>query len=208
MKIKTPFPADKVYFVSDTHFGHENIIKYCSRPFKNAAEMDKALVKNWNSTVPEDGIVFHLGDFSLGGAPLMKNLCAALNRKEMHGLWGNHDRSILSRIGLGEGKGRKPLFDSLNDILEITIEDNELDDKYQKIVLCHYAIATFHGAHKGYWHLFGHSHGTFEHHHPAAIDVGVDCWGYAPVSYNDIKTFLTKRMMKMKFKPVDHHGKI
>ena len=60
------FNAEKTFFVSDTHFNHTNIIKYCNRPFNNADEMDAALIKNWNTKVPKDGIVYHLGDFAWG----------------------------------------------------------------------------------------------------------------------------------------------
>ena len=53
---------DRIYYTSDTHFLHENILGYCSRPFKNIEEHDEALIKRWNEKVPEDGLVFHLGD--------------------------------------------------------------------------------------------------------------------------------------------------
>ena len=53
---------DKLFFTSDTHFGHTNILKYCNRPFTNIQEHDEEIVKRWNEVVPEDGIVFHLGD--------------------------------------------------------------------------------------------------------------------------------------------------
>jgi calcineurin-like phosphoesterase family protein len=55
----------KTFVIADTHFGHENIIKYESRPFKNTEEMNQALIKNWNSVVGEKDIVYFLGDFAL-----------------------------------------------------------------------------------------------------------------------------------------------
>ena len=64
--IYTEEQAQKFYFTSDTHFNHENIIKYCKRPFSSIDEHDEALIKNWNDVVPEDGIVFHLGDVGFG----------------------------------------------------------------------------------------------------------------------------------------------
>lgn len=51
-----------VWVTSDTHFGHENIIKFCSRPFTSAKEMNEAMIENWNSVVGENDIVYHLGD--------------------------------------------------------------------------------------------------------------------------------------------------
>lgn len=51
-----------IWVISDTHFGHGNIIKYCNRPFANSDEMDEALITAWNETVSEQDIVYHLGD--------------------------------------------------------------------------------------------------------------------------------------------------
>ena len=56
------FDPDKVFFTSDLHIGHKNIIEYSHRPFSNIEEMNETLIDNWNKTVPEDGIVFDLGD--------------------------------------------------------------------------------------------------------------------------------------------------
>ena len=53
----------KIYIISDTHFNHENIIKYCNRPFKDINEMNDAIIDNWNRIVKKDEIVYHLGDF-------------------------------------------------------------------------------------------------------------------------------------------------
>ena len=55
------------WFSSDTDFGHANIIHYCDRPYTSFSEMDDALVANWNQVVRPNDIVYHLGDFALGG---------------------------------------------------------------------------------------------------------------------------------------------
>lgn len=65
---------DDIWFTSDTHFGHANIIKYCNRPYKDTEEMNADLIKRWNSTVGKDDLVWHLGDFSLGGIKVLKTV--------------------------------------------------------------------------------------------------------------------------------------
>lgn len=81
--------GSKIFFTSDTHFGHSNIIKFCNRPFKDAEEMDRVLIENWNNKVPEDGLVFHLGDFGWGGYQEYKKIRDQLNGKIIL-IKGNH----------------------------------------------------------------------------------------------------------------------
>jgi len=57
----------KIWFTADTHLGHENVIRYNPRPFSSTAEMDEALIENWNQVVQPDDAVYHLGDFTLLG---------------------------------------------------------------------------------------------------------------------------------------------
>ena len=42
------------YYIADTHFGHKNVIEFDKRPFENIAEMDRALITNWNSRVTDN----------------------------------------------------------------------------------------------------------------------------------------------------------
>ena len=50
----------KIFVTADTHFNHENIIKYCNRPFKDVNEMNEVIINNWNSVVSKDDIIYHI----------------------------------------------------------------------------------------------------------------------------------------------------
>ena len=81
----------KIYVISDTHFNHNNIIKYCNRPFKDVQEMNETLISNWNNTVDNTDIVYMLGDFCLGPADCIAPLVQRLNGHKIL-ITGNHDR--------------------------------------------------------------------------------------------------------------------
>ena len=73
-----------VYLISDTHFGHKNIISYCNRPFSSVEEMDKTLIKNWNSVVKKEDTVYHLGDFAFGNKEFTQKIIKQLNQLFLH----------------------------------------------------------------------------------------------------------------------------
>ena len=90
-----------IYFHSDTHFCHTNIIKYCNRPFKSIDEMNKTLINNWNSVVDSDDTVYFLGDFCLGSKDNIINIFNQLNGNKIL-VRGNHDRGTVAfyeRVG-------------------------------------------------------------------------------------------------------------
>lgn len=79
------------FFCSDTHFGHRNVIKYCNRPWETVAEMDEAIIEQWNSQVKPGDTVYHLGDVGIGkGMSLKKDIIQRLNGNKNLVL-GNHD---------------------------------------------------------------------------------------------------------------------
>lgn len=81
---------ERIWIVSDTHFGHGNIIKYCSRPYENVAEMDADIIKRWNSVVHGGDIVYHLGDFAMGNQQTVSEYRSKLNGR-IKLIKGNHD---------------------------------------------------------------------------------------------------------------------
>jgi len=85
----------KIFITADHHFNHENIIKYCGRPFKTIEEMNEFMIKKWNSKVSKEDIVVHLGDFGFGKKEQIEEI-----RKRLNGniilIPGNHDKKIVS----------------------------------------------------------------------------------------------------------------
>ena len=57
----------RTFLISDTHFGHENIIKSCGRPFNSFTDMNNTIINDWNAVVEPDDIVYCLGDWNFSG---------------------------------------------------------------------------------------------------------------------------------------------
>ena len=170
--------TQKIWFTSDQHFNHDNIIQYCSRPFSNVASMNEALIDNHNSVVGPKDQVYHLGDFAFrGDEKSTRALARKLNGRHTL-ILGNHDNErALPRI----------LFDWCCHyrILETKIDDIQ-------VTMCHYPMLSWQASFHGSFQLHGHTHGTVGFD-PAVrrLDVGVDCWGFRPVSWEVVKEKLS-----------------
>lgn len=80
-----------IWITSDSHFFHNNIIKYCNRPFSDVNEMNETLIANWNSVVKPQDKVYHLGDLYMGGTRReVESLLYRLNGHKRL-ILGNHD---------------------------------------------------------------------------------------------------------------------
>lgn len=178
-----------IFFTSDLHLGHKAVIEYSKRPFASVEEMDEALVERWNATVRHGDRVYCLGDFSFHKPTKSAELARRLVGQKFL-VFGNHDKRLRK-----EGMFLQEWLWA-RDLESIKVEE-------QKIVLCHYALLTWPQMHRGAWQLHGHSHGSLRADMRALrLDVGVDCWNYAPVSLEVVRDCMSKR----RFVPVDHHG--
>jgi calcineurin-like phosphoesterase family protein len=177
------FNLDKLFFTSDTHFGHTNSIKYDSRPFKDVPEMDAAMISNWNKVVPTDGVVFHLGDVGFRSPEDLRNILDQLNGK-IYLIKGNHDKSAVKYPC-------KDRFEIIVDYYELMVKE----PYGEKHLLCmmHYPMACWNQSHYGLsWNLHGHSHGRF----PAKgkqYDVGVNGNNFTPISYKELKIIMNEK---------------
>ena len=180
----------KVFFTSDTHFGHSNIIKYCQRPFNSAEHMDEVLISNWNEVVSPQDIVFHLGDFCFGSDKEWIKILQRLNGTK-YLILGNHD---LKKIA--NSSQIQDYFADINMQMRLVVDK-------QKMLLNHYPFLCFEGGYQNVWQLFGHVHSSkhstgldkerLVHLFPTQYDVGVDNNNYRPVSFSQVSQIITEQ---------------
>lgn len=172
-----------IYFTSDTHFNHANIISYSKRPFADVPHMNEEMVRLWNETVQSTDTVIHLGDFAMGPKVHHKSFLDRLAGYKIL-IRGNHDQSEEKMLAMG-----------FNEVyLDWTIEPDG-----KKVYLRHipppgldpYAGRFYHTeflkeppAQYDYW-LCGHVHEKFLRR-GNVINVGVDRWGFKPRTFQEI----------------------
>jgi calcineurin-like phosphoesterase family protein len=157
--------TDNVWHVSDTHFGHANIIPWCEARQRwnpkiggsGVEKMDDELIERWNSVVGEDDTVIHYGDFSWRGTAESLKIIEALNGKKIF-LIGNHDnmeaiRKHPSMIGS---------WHTLNLCWRapINAEDpnSSLEERF-RIHANHFPLWDWDRQYSGAFHVHGHTHG-------------------------------------------------
>ena len=174
-----------IWFTSDQHYGHANILNLCpDRPWNSVEEMNETLIKNYQAVVRPSDQVFFLGDFAF------KSLAAKIlprlpGNKTL--IIGNHDWDKPGRMS--ERRRDELLeagFSKIVDTYLLRVRDGISQGKHQWIWLAHYAQRTWPKKWSGGWHLFGHSHGRMPDD-SLSTDVGVDCWDYKPVSYEQLR---------------------
>tara|TARA_R110000765_G_scaffold150854_2_gene253525 strand:- start:1946 stop:2596 length:651 start_codon:yes stop_codon:yes gene_type:complete len=202
----------KKFFTSDTHFGHKGALDIFTRNFPSIDDHDDYIIDKINNTVGKRDFLYHLGDFCWGDTDkkkivFAKELLRKIKCKNIHLIMGNHDP---------RGKDCKPkeefakLFASCYSYRVINIKTLVFESYLSslvmdnRIVLSHFPIRSWEGMHRGYYHLYGHSHGTLPENGTLSFDVGVDSIGYVPISSEEVY----ERLSSSKIKTVDGHGLI
>lgn len=184
--------GDGIWVTSDIHLCHENIIKYCNRPFINTDEMDDKIIENWNSVVNKNDTVFILGDVGFGKPSKFIEKVKQLNGKKIL-IIGNHDRGNLGNEAF------LSLFDAVHEQVYMKVGKTH-------IYLTHFPLLCFDGAWNGKsatWNLFGHCHSfpgslgldvqRLVHLFPTQYDVGMDNNHYTPVSFEQVKQIINNQ---------------
>jgi calcineurin-like phosphoesterase family protein len=153
--------------------------------------MDAAMIGHWNNVVGRRDLVYHLGDFAYNRNFDSRDFDRVFN--QLNGkiifIKGNHDKLAWGN--------RQKFHESYDSYHEAVVDG-------QTVILCHYAMRTWKGSHRGTFHLYGHSHGTLpDDPDSRSFDCGVDCHSFSPISFDRVKEIMATK----NFKPVDHHGK-
>ena len=186
--------GSNVFFTSDTHFGHANIIHFCKRPFASVEEMDEKLIENWNKVVGPNDYIFHLGDFCFKGSQYWDRMLDQLNGHKFL-ILGNHDFKNLR-------DGNMFKFDWVGQQAYVTIGG-------RAIFLNHFPFLCYGGSYRSaensVWQLHGHVHlnlndmsgkdiSRLTNCFPTQYDVGVDANNFTPISFDDVSVRINEQM--------------
>lgn len=214
-----------IWFTSDTHYGHKNIVRGVSewgkeeelesihsiqrtRDFDTVKEHNQVLVDSFNGLIKENDILYHLGDWSFGEFDNILEFRKRLKCKNIHFIYGNHDHHIENNKGGSQG-----YFSSVQHYKELKINNNHF-------ILSHYAMRVWNKSHRGSIMLYGHSHGTLDEMKPEfanptwigddyfiknyrTMDVGVDTHDLYPYHLDEILLLMKGKEISME---VDHHS--
>lgn len=164
----------KVWFTSDLHFGHRNVMKHCPKRLEicGASDVDditthdKWLIDLWNGTVDKKDVVYVLGDFSFKSAEDTKKLLAKLNGKKFL-ILGNHDKSSQHLNGY---------FEQITQIKEFAFKGviYPFIDGVFNVCMSHYPMLDWPDKQKGTVMIHGHCHGKMDEVNELSEDLRVD----------------------------------
>jgi calcineurin-like phosphoesterase family protein len=193
-----------IWLTSDLHFDHTNIRKFTKRKdlWASTEEMNQGVIDNINSVVKKGDCLYILGDVIFGQG---KTYPERMERyfSQMNGMKflikGNHDYHYKKDWFIKH-------FVWIRDYYELRVDDpTAANGKFNKLVLSHYPLYSWHNMQHGWWHAHGHCHSTIDkiNEETTRLDVGLDTEhsNYYPISYEKIKEIMSKRTVKI----VDHH---
>lgn len=157
--------SDRVWHISDTHFGHENIISWCEarrrwdRRFNGGGSdaMDAELIERWNEVVQPEDTVIHYGDFSWRGSGDTSKILDALQGRKVF-IAGNHDNLEPIR----KHPSVQGIWQSINLCWRQPIDPEDPNSSLEEIFrihACHFPLWDWDKQYHGAYHVHGHTHG-------------------------------------------------
>jgi len=182
-----------IWFTSDWHIGHENVIEYDTRPFDNSEHMVLDLVANYNRLVKKEDIVYFLGDFGSWNKETNRSALGFLNGTKIL-IRGNHDFSSAKCRSLG--------FDAVLERAVISIGKRHIRLSHYPYELSLWQQLMSKNLDKrksrnrpkddGKWMLHGHTHTGYPIVNNRQINVNVCYWDYKPVNVDQILSIINK----------------
>jgi calcineurin-like phosphoesterase family protein len=170
------------WVISDTHFGHANIIKYCNRPFRDVDHMNYTMAARWIKRVQPEDLVYHLGDFGLTKGDFCAKWLKHLPGKKIL-ILGNHDKSAERMMEFG--------FDFACESMTVQY--------HQTLLFLHHRPMPVEPVPGVTYVLHGHIHNSMPEHRarPIAkgelvdipafnINMSVELWNYEPVTLRHV----------------------
>jgi calcineurin-like phosphoesterase family protein len=172
------------WFTSDFHLSHNNILKYCNRPFSSIEEMDETILNNLSSVLKTGSLLYFLGDLSFNKNSINRFFDLTDSMKvQVHFVFGNHDyrnKRIIEERAVWSG-----------DLKAIKVNNQDL-------TITHYAMMVWPKSHFNSWNLYGHSHCNLKAN-GKQLDVGVDGHNFMPYSFEEIKEYMDARPNNFNF---------
>ena len=171
-----------IFYTSDWHIDHQNILKLCDRPFADTDEMRETIISNYCARVTDKDDVFFLGDMffksSASDGSAMKVMKALPGHK--HLIIGNHDKALVKN-------------QQLMSLFETADEYKKINDDGRTVIAFHYPILEWDGYFHGTYHVYGHIHNNTGNELYSvlgqlknAFNVGVDVNGFCPVTLSEL----------------------
>lgn len=179
-----------VFYTSDTHFGHANVIHLCGRPYEDVVDMNLDMVERWNSVVGPDDVVYVLGDVVLGRFDDSMAYIPELNGFKIL-LPGNHDKCWHGTSKGAEKYTQAYLDGGFDMVISDAYESATTEIDGRPVMMCHFPWRGDHSADDRYeihrltddgrsFLLCGHVHDAWRQR-GRQINVGIDAWGGYPV---------------------------
>lgn len=166
--------TQQIWFTSDIHIHHKNILKHCPERQKicdvkdedDVETWDKWIIEKWNNTVNKKDIVYILGDFIFGSQESAKKVLDKLHGKKFL-ILGNHDKGVDKL---------ENYFEQITQQKLVTFKKSNFDflDEDFQVFMCHYPMVTWASKHYGVINTHGHCHGRLDDYNEASTDLRVD----------------------------------